>query len=142
MSLTQDQIIKVDSLYTDPSKGLTTFKKVYDYLKSQGETGYTLQKIKDYLGSLQVNQVLTKRRGDISFVADGPLQQFQIDLVYMKKSWFNNGYKYIFCCIDVFSKKADAIPLKDREQDTSTKAFEKILSNMGVPKTIYSDQGS
>jgi transposase InsO family protein len=42
----------------------------------------------------------------------------------------------------VFSKKADAIPLKDREQDTSTKAFEKILSNMGVPKTIYSDQGS
>ena len=52
MSLTQDQISKVDSLYTDPSKGLTTFKKVYDYLKNQGETGYTLQKIKDYLGSL------------------------------------------------------------------------------------------
>ena len=98
MSLSQDQIIKVDALYTDPSKGLTTFKKVYDYLKSQGETGYTLQKIKDYLGSLQVNQVLTKRRGDVSFVADGPLQQFQIDLVYMKKSWFNNGYKYILLC--------------------------------------------
>ena len=35
MSLTQDQIIKVDALYTDPSKGLTTFKKVYDYLKTQ-----------------------------------------------------------------------------------------------------------
>ena len=22
----------------------------------------------------------------------------------MPKSWFNNGFKYIFCCIDVFSK--------------------------------------
>ena len=32
--------------------------------------------------------------------------------------------------------------LKDREQSTSTKAFEKILDNMGIPKTIYSDQGS
>jgi transposase InsO family protein len=89
-----------------------------------------------------VNQVLTKRRGDISFVAEGPLQQFQIDLVYMPKSWFNSGFKYIFCCIDVFSKKADMIPLKDREQTTTTKAFEKILGNIGIPKTIYSDQGS
>ena len=34
------------------------------------------------------------------------------------------------------------IPLKDREQSTTTKAFEKILDNMGIPKTIYSDQGS
>ncbi len=34
------------------------------------------------------------------------------------------------------------IPFKDREQTTTTKAFEKILRNMGIPKTIYSDQGS
>ena len=47
------------------------------------------------LKSLELNQLLTKRRGDISFVAEGPLQQFQIDLIYMPKSWFNNGYKYI-----------------------------------------------
>jgi hypothetical protein len=60
----------------------------------------------------------------------------------MKKSWFNNSYKYIFCCVIVFSKKADAIPLKDHEQDTAAKAFSKILDNMGIPKTIYSDQGS
>ncbi len=39
-------------------------------------------------------------------------------------------------------KKADMIPLKDREQTTTTKAFEKILGNTGIPKTIYSDQGS
>ena len=25
---------------------------------------------------------------------------------------------------------------------TTTKAFEKILNNIGIPKTIYSDQGS
>ena len=55
----------------------------------------------------------------------------------MPKSWFNNGFKYIFACIDVFSKKSrydtfkrqrtnnDHIPSKDREQTTTTKAFEK-----------------
>ncbi len=89
-----------------------------------------------------MNQVLTKRRGDISFVAEGQLEQFQIDLIYMNKSWFNNGFKYIFACADVFSKKADMIPLKDREQTTTTKALQKILNNLGIPKTIYSDQGS
>jgi transposase InsO family protein len=60
----------------------------------------------------------------------------------MPKSWFNNGFKYIFACVNVFSKKADMIPLKDREQTTTTKAFEKILDILGIPKTIYSDQGS
>ncbi len=60
----------------------------------------------------------------------------------MPKSWFNHGFKYIFACIDVFSKKADMIPLKDKEQTTTTKAFEKILNKIGIPKTIYSDQGS
>jgi hypothetical protein len=84
---------------------------------------------------------LTKRRGDVSFVAEGPLEQFQIDLVYMPKSWFNNGFRYTFCCVDVISKKADMIPLQAREQTTTTKAFEKILNYMGIPKTIDSDQG-
>jgi len=142
MSFNDKQIELLQNLYNDASLGLTTGQKLYSYLKSNGETGYTLSKINEFLKSLEVNQVLTKRRGDISFVAEGPLVQFQIDLIYMPKSWFNNGFKYIFACIDVFSKKADMIPLKDREQTTTTKAFEKILGNIGIPKTIYSDQGS
>ncbi len=89
--------------------------------------------------SLEVNQVLTKRRDNISFVAEGPLEQFRIDLIYMPKSWFNNGLKYILASVDVFSKKAYMKPLNDREQTTTTKAFEKILDYMGIPKTKYSD---
>ncbi len=38
--------------------------------------------------------------------------------------------------------KADMIPLKDREKFTPTKVFDKILDNLGIPKTIFSDQGS
>jgi hypothetical protein len=49
---------------------------------------------------------------------------------------------FLLVLIDVFSKKADMIPLKDREQTTTTKAFEKILNYIGISKTIYSDQGS
>jgi hypothetical protein len=45
----------------------------------------------------------------------------------MLKSRFNHGFY-------VFSKKADIIPLKDKKQTTPTKAFEKILNDMGIPK--------
>ncbi len=89
--------------------------------KSKYETGNTLWKIIESLKSLEVNQLLTRVRGNISFVAEGPLQQFQIDLIYMPMSWFNNGLKNIFCCIDVCSKSADMISLKDRKQTTTKK---------------------
>ncbi len=60
----------------------------------------------------------------------------------MPESWFNNGFKYIFCRVDIFSKMADMIPLKDREQTPTATAFQNILNNIGTPKVIYSDQGS
>ena len=60
MSLNDNQIQLLQNLYNDESLGLTTNKKLYDYLKSKGETGYTLSKIKEFLKSLEVNQVLTK----------------------------------------------------------------------------------
>ena len=85
MTISEQEITKLQDIYNDASLGLTTEKKLYDYLKSNGETGYTLLKIKDFLKSLEVNQVLTKRRGDIFFVAEGPLEQFQIALIYMPK---------------------------------------------------------
>ena len=65
-------------IYNDASLGLKTGQKLYAYLKSNDETGYTLSKINEFLKSLEVNQVLTKRRGDVFFVAEGPLEQFQI----------------------------------------------------------------
>ena len=142
MSLNESQIKIVDALYRDASKGLLTAPALNKYLKDNGQTGFTINKIKDYLGSLETTQTSKLHYSNVSYVAEHPLDQFQIDLVYMNKSWFNHNYKYLLTCIDVFSKKADVIPLKDREQSTVADAFNKILSHLGIPKTIYSDQGS
>ena len=72
MSFNDTQIQLLQNLYNDASLGLTTGQKLYNHLKANGETGYTLTKINEFLKSLEVNQVLTKRRGNISFVAEGP----------------------------------------------------------------------
>ncbi len=45
----------LQNLYNDASLGLTTEKKIYDYLKSNGETSCTLSKIHEFLKSLEVN---------------------------------------------------------------------------------------
>jgi hypothetical protein len=42
MSFNDIQIQLLQNLYNNESLGLTTETKLYDYLKSKGETGYTL----------------------------------------------------------------------------------------------------
>ena len=60
----------------------------------------------------------------------------------MPKPWSNNNNKYSLVCIDVFTKKADMEPMKDKEASTCNKAMEAIFKRMGIPDTIYSDEGS
>lgn len=71
----------------------------------------------------------------------GMNRQFQIDLadmVSLHKQ--NNGYKYLLTCIDVFSKYAWAIPIKNKTGDETVRAFKLVLEDR-IPKKVQSDQG-
>jgi len=64
-----------------------------------------------------------------------------IDFTYWEK--FNDDYKYILCVIDVFSKYAWAIPLKDKTATSINKAFKDIIKyNKRKPKYFWCDKGS
>ena len=43
-------------------------------------------------------------------------------------SKYNKGIKYLLCAIDLFSKYAWAIPLKDKRRISIVNAFQKIIS--------------
>ncbi len=45
-------------------------------------------------------------------------------------------------CVDVFTKTADMEPMKDKESTPCNKAIEKVFDGLGIPETIYSDEGS
>ena len=60
----------------------------------------------------------------------------------LPKPWRNNRYKYAMVCIDTFSKKADMEPMKDKEAKTCNTAIEKVFNRLGIPKSIYCDEGS
>ena len=42
-------------------------------------------------------------------------------------SKFNKGFRFLLCIIDIFSKYAWVVPLKNRKGITITNAFQKIL---------------
>ena len=45
-------------------------------------------------------------------------------------SKFNKGFRFLLCVIDLFSKYAWIVPLKNRKGITITNAFQKILDDL------------
>ena len=66
-----------------------------------------------------------------------------VDLPDMQSlSKFNKVIKYLLCAIDLFSKYAWIIPLKDKKVTSTVNAFQKIISKEIKPNKIWVDQGS
>ena len=65
------------------------------------------------------------------------------DLADMQSlSKYNKGIKYLLCAIDLFSKYAWVIPIKDKKGTSIVNAFKKIISEGRKPNKIWVDQGS
>ena len=67
-----------------------------------------------------------------------------VDLANMQSlSKFNKGLKYLLCAIDLFSKYAWVVPIKDKKGTSIVNAFQKIISKrQRKPNKIWVDQGS
>ena len=58
-------------------------------------------------------------------------------------SKFNKGFRFLLCVIDIFSKYACVVPLKDKKGVSIVDAFLKILDKSGrKPNKIWVDKGS
>ena len=66
-----------------------------------------------------------------------------VDLADMQSlSKYNKGIKYLLCAIDLFSKYAWVVPLKDKRGITIVNAFQKIISKGRKPNKTWVDKGS
>ena len=67
-----------------------------------------------------------------------------VDLADMQLiSKYNQRIRYLLCAIDLFSKYAFVVPLKDKKGTTVVNAFQSILENSKrKPDNIWVDQGS
>ena len=57
-------------------------------------------------------------------------------------SKFNKGFRFLLCVIDIFSKYAWVVPLKDKKGVSIVDAFQKILDDSNrKPNKIWIDKG-
>ena len=66
------------------------------------------------------------------------------DLAYMQFiTKFNKGFRFLLCVIDIYSKYAWFIPLKDKKGNTITNAFQQILDESNcIRNKIWVDKGT
>ena len=58
-------------------------------------------------------------------------------------SKYNKWIRYLLCAVDLFSKYALVVPIKDKKGITTANAFQIILdSSKREPSKIWADQGS
>ena len=58
-------------------------------------------------------------------------------------SKFNKEFRFLLCVIDIFSKYAWVVPLKDKKGVSIVDAFQKILDDLNrKPNKIWADKGS
>ena len=110
-----------------PSKVYKVFDKKSAFLnKSSGssivnEPNYQVanELHKPIIGKFKKRKVYSFFRGNICGVVLADMQSL---------SKYNKGNKYLLCAIDLFSKYAWVIPIKDKKGTSIVNAFQKIIS--------------
>jgi transposase InsO family protein len=109
------------------------------------ENKSTIKSTADWLGTQDaytLHKPARKKFPRRKTFAKGINDLFQADLVDMQSlSRFNDSHRYILTCIDVFSKRAFAVALKDKRGPTVADAFVKIFTDT-VPNLLQTDRGT
>ena len=106
-----------------------TFHQVKTWLHSKDT--YTLHKPVRY--NFPRNSVIVTRIDD----------QWQADLVDISSlARFNKGCKFLFTCIDVFSKFAWVLPLKNKSGESPDNGFQSFLDLGRSPEKLQTDKGT
>lgn len=77
-------------------------------------------------------------------IVGGIDHQWQADLVDVSRlSKYNKGFKFLLTCIDVFSKYAWVVPLKNKSGQSLVEAFQQIFKTGRQPKiALQCDKGT
>ena len=132
----------ISDTFYDPTYGMQSATKLYKKLK---DNGVTLKQIKEFIEkqeAYQVNKQPLRIKNYFPIVGAYENEIFQIDLADMGDiSTTNNNYKWLLCCVDVFTRKAYIVAMKNKTAISVTTAMRHIIER-SKPDIINCDQGS
>jgi hypothetical protein len=124
-------------------KGVTNF---YKFVSSK-YINISRDDVKKYLQQQPEYQITRQlqHRTNKPIVSSGPNKVWAVDLIDV--SWYTNitnqFNRYIFTCVDVFSRKVWLEKLKKKDSESTMKVLDKIVKRAGIkPDTIMSDNGT
>ena len=98
--------------------------------------------MKDYLSKRDDIQVKSKPKTYNGFVSPGANFEYEIDIMDIEAKGSTSDTRYGLVAIDGFSKVAEVIPIKNRTPESMIEGIKKIITSMGKPKQLYSDEES
>jgi hypothetical protein len=145
---TNEKEALLQKIYGDITQGLGKgFQKTYEMITDK-YLNIKRQDIKDFLMKQPVFQLsrhpVKNHTVNKPYLPTKPYQVFAIDLVDMDMyKGYNYRNRYLFTCIDHFSRFAFAYPIRNKTPEDVLRAFKKVIDyNNGVmPSSILSDNG-
>lgn len=138
---------EIRSIYFNPDEPASFMgaDKLRSALLDRGFT-VSLYKINRWLASEDSYSLFKQRqkhfKTDKVYVT-GINEQWDIDLLDMTSlEKYNDGYRYILITIDVFTRIAHAVALKNKLGQTTANGLDSILSSTAVPANVRSDSGA
>jgi transposase InsO family protein len=134
----------IEKLYTNPSNP-GAFSGEAAFVRSLKNKKINKDDVKKFLESFEpytIYKPICKKFMRRRVVVPQIDHTWQADLVDVSKyADENDGYKFLLTCIDVFSKYAWAVPLKNKSGKTVTEAFNSIYGERKCEK-LQVDKGS
>ena len=126
-----DEILLLYKKYNRPGA-----QKLLQLSRSEGIQA-TPKQIKEFLASRTEEQQLKESRNTKQshghIVSYNPFNRLQLDIFVLKKyESSNNGYGYILCIIDIFSRKVWCYPMKSKSLSDTTPAIKKFFNTSGL----------
>ena len=139
----------LETLYKDNLIGMGKgIESLYNTITDMGYLGVAKKDVSEYLKSMpeyQMQREITTHTISRPIIVQirEPNQRWAIDLVEVQRFAKNNdNHKYIFTCIDYFSRYAWAEPLKSKKPQDIVDALDTIVLRVGgYPKMIQMDNG-
>jgi hypothetical protein len=131
---------KLKEIFYDPEKGLGNLQSFFKKVK-QEDPNIKYKEVKDFYDKQEVNQIMrpqTKPKEFNSVTAKMPRDIFEIDYMIYDR-YTIDGYKYIFCCVDVYSRYAQCVATTNLELSTIITTMKSIFGSMGYPNVIKAD---
>ena len=133
------------NLYYDPQSAVA-FGGVSKLLKEARKKNISPAQVKRWLKkqlSYTLHKGLKRKFKKNRVIVNGMDEQWQADLVDMQSfARDNKGIKFLLTVIDVLSKRAWAVPLKNKTGAEIIKAFETIFKEGRTPEKLQTDAGS